>query len=67
MSDDEKELEEGGELNPDLLEAGLDDDPVIDGDDLTDDDVDVPISKLIDEEEEEGLIADSYDDDGDKW
>ncbi len=59
MSDDEKEVD--GELNPDLLEAGLDDEPV-DSDDVPEDDGTVPLNKLIDEEEEEGAESDSFDD-----
>lgn len=68
MSDDEKELEEGeGTLNPDLLEEGLGDDVVADDElDPGDDDGDVPMSKLIEEEDEEGLLADGFDDE-DKW
>ncbi len=60
MSDDEKEVD--GELNPDLLEAGLDDEPALDGDDVAEDDGTVPLSKLIDDEEEEGAESDSFDD-----
>ncbi len=64
MSDDEEKVD--GEINPDLLEAGLDDDAVIE-EDVDLEDGDVPIHKLSEDEEEDGLIADSYDDDQDKW
>ncbi len=60
MSDEEEKVD--GELNPDLLEAGLEDEPVVDGDEVLEDDGIVPLSKLIDEEEEEGAETDGFDD-----
>jgi hypothetical protein len=64
MSDDEEKVD--GEINPDLLEAGLDDEPVLDGDDLGEEDEFASLDDLADKEDEEGLVADGFDDE-DKW
>lgn len=60
MSDDEKEVE--GELNPDLLEAGLDDEPALDSDILGDEDEITSVDALADAEDDEAADSDRFDD-----
>lgn len=59
MSDDEEKVD--GEINPDLLEAGFDDDTSL-GEDESLEDGDLSLEKAAEDEDEEGALADKFDD-----